>query len=336
MNNNEFENYYQILGLPDFASIEEVKIKILYVLLIIVILTPIFSFAQNTSTDIIGTLAVPGILRECPSIDCKVIRYYAETAKVKITDIDTSNNWYKVIANDDYGNTIEGWMHYTLFTEDYRDLLKNQNYPKKNEQQNQNQRTFHFSLFYISLIIVGVFFAIVYLLDLLENYLRKHRQIDKYETEEESLKRKMAKVLLVILYLVIWFTFLFSSFVVFGGLYEQFFVKNIEPLTKEESNLFLLIFLVFLFSFSLLMEHFKFLFATIKNIWKKGLLYKMLIILIPVFILGTIWWIQYREKVNQCKTICIYHAGNGIWIFQNQRAFQTLEQCIDYCLIISK
>jgi hypothetical protein len=25
LNKNDFENYYQILGLPDFASIEEVK-----------------------------------------------------------------------------------------------------------------------------------------------------------------------------------------------------------------------------------------------------------------------------------------------------------------------
>lgn len=60
-----------------------------------------------------GYLIVSGALRDCPSKDCKVIRYYAEGAKVSITD--STSAWYKVVALDDYGNQLIGYMHESLF-----------------------------------------------------------------------------------------------------------------------------------------------------------------------------------------------------------------------------
>jgi predicted nucleic acid-binding Zn ribbon protein len=60
-------------------------------------------------------LSVPGALRECASTDCQIIRYYAEGAKVVIEDIDVIPNWHKVIARDDHGNLITGYMHSLLF-----------------------------------------------------------------------------------------------------------------------------------------------------------------------------------------------------------------------------
>jgi hypothetical protein len=117
---------------------EEIR-KICNLIILILILFPIFSFAQNTSNEIIGKLAIPGALRECPSTDCKIIRYYAETAKVKIIGLDDSNKWYQVIANDDYGNKLNGWMHYSIFVDDYRTIVKNllKNYKQTITQKEQ-------------------------------------------------------------------------------------------------------------------------------------------------------------------------------------------------------
>ena len=104
---------------------EKIK-RICRVIILIGILFPLFSFAQNTNNEIAGKLAIPGTLRDCPSTDCKIIRYYAETAEVKIVGLDDSNKWYQVIANDDYGNKLNGWMHYSVFVDDYRTRLKNE------------------------------------------------------------------------------------------------------------------------------------------------------------------------------------------------------------------
>ena len=78
--------------------------------------------------EFVGVLAIPGTLRDCPSKDCDIIRYYSETAQVKITGIDNTNEWYEIIANDDYGNKLNGWMHYSIFTDDYRARIKSNNY----------------------------------------------------------------------------------------------------------------------------------------------------------------------------------------------------------------
>jgi len=115
------------------------KIKNIYSILIFIgILIPVFSFSQTVSeNEFIGTLATPGILRKCPSKDCEIIRYYAETAEVKIIGVDYSNEWYKIIANDDYGNKLNGWMHYSLFTKDFRNsFLEN-----RQEQKSPSEET---------------------------------------------------------------------------------------------------------------------------------------------------------------------------------------------------
>jgi len=65
--------------------------------------------------NISAYLVIPGALRECASIDCQVIRYYAEGAKVIIEDVNVMPNWHRVIAYDDYGNLITGYMHSSLF-----------------------------------------------------------------------------------------------------------------------------------------------------------------------------------------------------------------------------
>ena len=82
---------------------------------------------SDGSKEIIGTLSAAAKLRKCPSTDCEVIRYYAETAKIKIVGLDDGNEWYHVKPNDDYGNELDGWMYYSLFTEDFRSSFTSDN-----------------------------------------------------------------------------------------------------------------------------------------------------------------------------------------------------------------
>jgi len=79
---------------------------------------------QEEDQQKIGILSVSGAFRNCPSTtDCGVVRYYADGTKVKIVGIDESGEWYQVIAKNDSGDEITGWMHYSLFTQDFRDFL---------------------------------------------------------------------------------------------------------------------------------------------------------------------------------------------------------------------
>jgi hypothetical protein len=101
------------------------KIKKIYSPLILIsLLIPIFSFAQTSlKNEFVGILAVNGALRDCPSLDCSIIRYYAETTEVKIIGLDNSSDWYKVIAHDDDGKELNGWMHYSLFIDDFKNYF---------------------------------------------------------------------------------------------------------------------------------------------------------------------------------------------------------------------
>lgn len=100
--------------------------KIYQTIIFIGILLPIFSFAQTTDSIIVGRLAVPGALRDCPSTDCEIIRYYTESVEVQIVGLDESSKWYQVKAGDDYGNRLSGWMHHSIFLNDYRTKLKDE------------------------------------------------------------------------------------------------------------------------------------------------------------------------------------------------------------------
>ncbi len=75
------------------------------------------------NSPIVETLITPGAFRECPSKECPVIRYYAETAEITILGDYNSGEWYKVNATNDDGNKISGWMHSSLFDQS---VLSNQ------------------------------------------------------------------------------------------------------------------------------------------------------------------------------------------------------------------
>lgn len=81
----------------------------------------------SNDVSIKGVLRIPGTLRDCPSTECKIIRYYAETAAVLLVGVDESNSWYKVEANDDYGKKLSGWMHHGLFAIDNREKFFKKN-----------------------------------------------------------------------------------------------------------------------------------------------------------------------------------------------------------------
>ncbi len=72
------------------------------------------SYLEGES-NVYAYLSVPGALRACASTDCQIIRYYAEGAKVTIEDINGASNWYKIVARDDIGSLITGYMHSSLF-----------------------------------------------------------------------------------------------------------------------------------------------------------------------------------------------------------------------------
>jgi len=96
--------YFVVLGTPKTQSSINVK----------------ESIGIGEPKKVIGALAIAGKLRKCPSTDCEIIRYYAETAKIKIVGLDDNNEWYQVQPKDDYGNELNGWMHYSVFVEDFR------------------------------------------------------------------------------------------------------------------------------------------------------------------------------------------------------------------------
>jgi len=74
----------------------------------------------QVAKEFTGTLAKPAALYSCPSSTCKIIRYYAETAEMKIVGLDENSQWYEVKPHDDYGNELDGWIKYSLFTKDFR------------------------------------------------------------------------------------------------------------------------------------------------------------------------------------------------------------------------
>src|ERR1035437_303651 len=71
--------------------------------------------ASSNFTNFDGTLSVSAPMRECPSSQCKLIRYYAETATVRVVGKDNAGNWYRIQAKDDGGNLIQGWMTTSAF-----------------------------------------------------------------------------------------------------------------------------------------------------------------------------------------------------------------------------
>lgn len=65
-----------------------------------------------------GTLKIPASFRRCPSTDCSVIRYYAETSNVSIIGKYKKDNWYQISGSTDAGGTGQkatGWISQSVF-----------------------------------------------------------------------------------------------------------------------------------------------------------------------------------------------------------------------------
>ncbi|MFA5431688.1 MAG: hypothetical protein WC319_02250 [Candidatus Paceibacterota bacterium] len=122
----------------------EERTKKIYSNVVLFMMTlPFLTFAQGTNNnEIIGTLVMPGALRDCASKNCKIIRYYAETSKIKIVGIDDNNEWYETITKDDYDNDLNGWMHYSLFVQDYRNNFSEIKPVPTEKITNQNENLF--------------------------------------------------------------------------------------------------------------------------------------------------------------------------------------------------
>jgi len=144
------------------------------------------------------------------------------------------------------------------------------------------------------------------------------------------MKEKIKKTGLTLFYLFVWAIFFFSLLGVFAGLSD---IENIE-----KWDIFLIFSLLPFLSGYLLRNHFKFLFSTIRSIWEKGILYKVIIIAIPIVIVGGIWWFQHQALLKECKMQCRYYQYEKVWKYEGgrliSRSFPSQEQCIDYCLIV--
>lgn len=65
-----------------------------------------------------GILKKAATFRKCPSTDCSIIRYYAETSTVEISGKYTKGDWYQIEGTTDAGGAgerIVGWIHTSLF-----------------------------------------------------------------------------------------------------------------------------------------------------------------------------------------------------------------------------
>lgn len=67
-----------------------------------------------------GVLKLPTALRKCPSNNCSIIRYYAETSKVSIIGKYKKDNWYQIEGTTDAGGggvKTKGWINSSVFGE---------------------------------------------------------------------------------------------------------------------------------------------------------------------------------------------------------------------------
>jgi hypothetical protein len=63
-----------------------------------------------------GVLRIPAVFRKCPSKNCSVIRYYAETSELNIIGKYTKDDWYQIEGTTDVGgNKITGWINQDVF-----------------------------------------------------------------------------------------------------------------------------------------------------------------------------------------------------------------------------
>lgn len=79
-----------------------------------VFIPPVSEINDSLSANLLNSTA----LRECPTKSCRIIRYYAETATVRVIGLSDDNSWFKIEAKDDYGNPLIGWMSASAFNKD--------------------------------------------------------------------------------------------------------------------------------------------------------------------------------------------------------------------------
>lgn len=82
-----------------------------------------------------AVLKVAAAFRDCPSTQCKVIRYYSEDAQVNVVGEYNNKEWYNVQAKDDKRNILDGWMHNSVLT------LPEISKEKDSESTSTNQNT---------------------------------------------------------------------------------------------------------------------------------------------------------------------------------------------------
>ena len=64
------------------------------------------------------TLTSSAAFRKCPSIECSLIRYYAEGSELNVTGEYKKGEWYQINGTTDaggMGEKITGWIHQSLF-----------------------------------------------------------------------------------------------------------------------------------------------------------------------------------------------------------------------------
>lgn len=189
-----------------------------------------------------GILKIPAAFRNCPSTNCSIIKYYAETSQVNIIGKYKKDNWYQIDGSTDAkggnGKKIIGWINGSVF--DKTSLIStiispsskdiDKNITDNNRSENKN---FLGKIILINNKIIYLLIALfsILIISMLYRFLKRKNiiKIDFSKIEIPNIKRKWVFTTLII----------FAGAVVVTGLVfaTNKYQSNIKAKEKQTADL---------------------------------------------------------------------------------------------------